>query len=160
MYCSVLYCIVLYCMAWHCIALHCICIVLYCIVLYCIVLYCIVLYCIVFINITAVWKTIYLYVKDGSIYMYRLKQDKSIVSGFRTWLLRAGSAQTQLLKASSDVDVTAETDREFQRRIVEGKKEFLLVLGIGSHGLWLLCRNVSDTFQQECWLGCWRFGTS
>ena len=31
----------------------------------------------------------------------------------------------QLLKASSDGAVTAEAGREFQRRIVEGKKELL-----------------------------------
>ena len=32
----------------------------------------------------------------------------------------------QLLKASSDGAVTAEAGREFQRRVVEGKKELLL----------------------------------
>ena len=32
---------------------------------------------------------------------------------------------TQLLKASSVGTVTVETGREFQRRIVEGKKELL-----------------------------------
>ena len=40
--------------------------------------------------------------------------------------MRAGPEPTQLLKASSDGAVTAETGRVFQRRIVEGKKELLL----------------------------------
>ena len=40
-------------------------------------------------------------------------------------VLRAGPAPTQPLKASSDGAVTAETGREFQRRIVEGKNELL-----------------------------------
>ena len=39
--------------------------------------------------------------------------------------LRAGPAPTQLLKASSDGAVTAETGREFLGRIVEGTKELL-----------------------------------
>ena len=38
---------------------------------------------------------------------------------------RAGTAPTQPLKASSKGVVTADTSREFQRRIVEGKKELL-----------------------------------
>ena len=62
---------------------------------------------------SALVQPIYTCVKEGS--MYRLKQD------FQN--LRAGPVPTQLLKASNDGAVTAETGRQFQRRIVEGKKE-------------------------------------
>ena len=51
--------------------------------------------------------------KEGS--SYRLKTSCQVP--------RAGPAPMQPLKASSDGAVTAETGREFQRRIVEGKKE-------------------------------------
>ena len=45
----------------------------------------------------------------------------SVISFNRRTLL----APMQLLKASSDGAVTAEAGRQFQRRIIEGKKELL-----------------------------------
>ena len=62
----------------------------------------------------------------------------------------------QLLKASSDGAVTVEAGRDV---LLRGRKNSCrhsrssMVPGIGSHGLWLMCRSGSGISRQECQQG-------